>query len=284
MNAAELYNRMETDFSLAICTDDWSEMAANEYITAHYLKRYMGLVTDNADTIKYAYTAVFPSQKVIEKIINDNRSEALLFVHHPMIWDITKNPAFTDIPISLLQALRERKISIYNLHVPLDSNATPYGTTLNLAKALGINITDAFCEYGGVNVGIIGTVAYETTAALQQHFNNIVGHKTALYPYGGDAIDNQTIALVAGGGNMAEEYPILRERGINTYITGIAKMVESFPPSVEAHNAAKENKVNILAGSHYSTEKFACIKMVEYFEKLGIAGEFVPDVPCLEDM
>ena len=55
-------------------------------------------------------------------------------------------------------------------------------------------------------------------------------------------------------------------------------------PSIDAHNIAKANRINILAGTHYSTEKFACIKMIEYFQKLGIPGEFVHDSPCMEDM
>ena len=89
---------------------------------------------------------------------------------------------------------------------------------------------------------------------------------------------------MAGGGNEAAVYPFLRNKGINTFVTGIGRQVKNYQPSVDVHNAAKENGVNILAGAHYSTEKFACMKMVEYFSQQGIAGEFIPDVPCLEDM
>jgi len=279
----KLYAKIEQDFRLFQCTDDWSEIAVNEFITPQFSERYMGLVTDNTDVVNYVYSAVFPSEIVIDKIIADNRCEALLFVHHPMRWDITQVPAFIDIPVDTLKELRRRKISIYNLHVPLDANGT-YGTTYNLAKALGVNITDEFCEYGGVNVGIIGDIGCCTTAELKHRFEKAVGHEVSLYPYGGAAIAVSKVALVAGGGNDAAIYPLLRERGINTFITGIAALQESFAPSVEAHAAAKENKINILAGTHYSTEKFACIKVLEYFAGLGIPGEFIADVPCLRDM
>ena len=57
-----------------------------------------------------------------------------------------------------------------------------------------------------------------------------------------------------------------------------------YQPAVDGHISAKENGVNILAGTHYSTEKFACMKMVEYFSRLGVPGEFIPDLPCMEDM
>jgi len=282
MNANELYNRMETDFRLSLCKDFWEEMDFNEYITNQYRERYMGLVTDNTDKINYAYTAVFPSQAAIDKIINDGRREALLFVHHPMQWDINKTPVFSDIPIDSLRELRERKISIYNLHVPLDANGT-YGTTYNLAAALGIGMDEEFDEYGGVYVGVIGKTEYRTINELKQRFETAVGHDVKLYSYGEDFIKNNTVALVAGGGNEAAVYPLLREKGINTFLTGIARQA-NYQPSIDAHNAAKENGVNILAGTHYSTEKFACMKMVEYFARQGILSEFVPDTPCMEDM
>ena len=283
MNATKLYNQLEQDFRLSICKDDWSEIRADEFITPQYLKRYMGLVTDNSENITYAYTAVFPSPAVIAKIIKDNRREAMLFVHHPVDWDITKPPVFTNIPVDDMKELQKRKISMYNLHTPLDA-VGEYSTGVTLAHALGIRITGEFDEYHGVNVGVLGTVNCTTIPQLKAQFEEVVGHEVALYPYGESAIKDGKVALVAGGGNEAAVYPYLREHGINTFITGIASMRDSYPPSVEAHNSAKENGVNILAGSHYSTEKFACMKMVEYFAKLGIPGEFVPDKPCMEDM
>lgn len=283
MIAKELYDCLEKDFRLSICHDDWSEMGINQYITQNYRERYMGLVTDSADEINYVYTAVFPSPEVIGKIIGDNSRDALLFVHHPMNWDITRTPVFSDIPPDDFQALKEQKISIYNLHVPLDANGL-YGTTYNFANALGISMTDEFEEYGGVNVGIIGVTEYNTVAELQQRFESVAGHEVKLYPYGGEIIKDGKAALVAGGGNDAEVYPFLREQGINVYLTGIANRREYYQPSVEAHNAAKECGINILAGTHYSTEKFACIKMVEYFSRLGLQGEFIHDRPCIEDM
>ena len=283
INATELYNHMEADFRLSACSDDWSEIEPSGYITSQYLKRYMGLVTDNTDTISCAYTAVFPSPDVINKIIRDDRREAMLFVHHPMHWDITKTPVFTSIPLDTLEELRTRKISIYNLHTPLDAIG-PYGTTVNLANALGITKTDEFCQYHGVLVGVIGTTDCGTVAELIARFERAVGHEVTLYPYGDNNISVHKVALVAGGGNDADVYPYLHERGINTFITGVASMRTGHQPSVDAHNSAKENGVNILAGSHYSTEKFACIKMVEYFSKLGIQGEFVASRPCMHDI
>ena len=50
------------------------------------------------------------------------------------------------------------------------------------------------------------------------------------------------------------------------------------------HEFEKENKINIIGGTHYSTEKFACIALSEYFEKIGLTCEFIEDHPILEDI
>ena len=200
-----------------------------------------------------------------------------------MDWDITKVPVFTDISAQSLEMLKQRNISIFNYHAPLDANGE-YSTTTNFAKALGIKITDEFYEYHKVLVGIIGTTDCNTINDLQYKFDNTVGHKTKLYQYGDTNIKDNKVALIAGGGNEADVYPLLKERGINTFLTGIANLRTYYQPSVNSHNSARDCKVNILSGTHYSTEKFACIKMVEYFDKLGINGEFISDKPCMDDM
>ena len=47
----------------------------------------------------------------------------------------------------------------------------------------------------------------------------------------------------------------------------------------------KENYIlNLIGGTHYSSEKFACMAVCEYFSKLGLQAEFVEDIPCFEDL
>lgn len=53
--------------------------------------------------------------------------------------------------------------------------------------------------------------------------------------------------------------------------------------SARAHDHARKNGMTILGGTHYSTEKFACIAMVDYFKKACLDAEFIPDLPVMED-
>lgn len=54
--------------------------------------------------------------------------------------------------------------------------------------------------------------------------------------------------------------------------------------SVAAHKLEEENKVNLIGGTHYSSEKYACIAVCDYFTELGLQAEFVADIPCFEDL
>jgi hypothetical protein len=47
---------------------------------------------------------------------------------------------------------------------------------------------------------------------------------------------------------------------------------------------AKRGRVNVMGATHYSTEKYACVAMVDYFHKLGLDAEFVAGPPCRADL
>ena len=79
MNAEELYQKLDNDFEVEKLTDDWKEMDFNEYISENFKKRYMGLVLDNSREIKKVYTAVFPEEKILNRILDLGEKDILLF-------------------------------------------------------------------------------------------------------------------------------------------------------------------------------------------------------------
>jgi putative NIF3 family GTP cyclohydrolase 1 type 2 len=282
MKAYELYNLMEKDFELKSCTDSW-KMKFSEYITDDFKNKSMGLVLDNTNIINKVYTAVFPTYAILDKILDSGEKDILLFTHHPKIWDITKVPAFIDISEEYLESLKENQISMYTLHTPLDKNG-PYSTSINLANRLDIKIDEEFCEDEGVNIGIIGSTDLNHIEKLCIKVSNTVGHNVKLFRYGDNIIKESKIALIAGGGNISDILPQLHEKGINTFITGVTRIEEKFEPSVIFHKIANELGINIIGATHYSTEKYACIEAVKYFENLGIESEFAEGIYDLEDL
>jgi len=281
MKAEELYQLLEQDFITPEMSDDWFNHMneVSDFLCENFKKRSMGLVCDFTAEINKVYTAVFPSNNVLEKILEDGVQDALLFVHHPQIWDIRNSPnVFLDMDRELLQRFKERRISIYNLHVPLD-NFGEYSTSLSLAKALGLKIENAFAPYFGALCGVFGKTNLVSVQELRKQFQDTIGHEVSLYDYGDDEIKG--IAVVAGGGNDIDVLTDVFNSGVNTFITGITTKNNH---SKEAHDFAKKNKINILGGTHYSTEKFACISMTDYFKDLGICSEFVKDTPLMDDL
>ncbi len=283
MEAKKLYQILDKEFDLVHCKDDWSEIDLNDFISDNFRKRFMGLVLDNAKDIERVYTTVFPTDDVLKKILNSGETNILLFTHHPMIWDITKIPSFININPDLLPKLKEKRISLYTLHVPLDKNGE-YSTTTNLAKALDIVPESEFCEYFGVNVGIIGKTNLYTVEELANKIKQAVGHKVKLYKYGAKEIKDGKVALVAGGGNDPDTISEIAKFRINVFVTGITKLSRDYMPSIKAHALLKKFKINLIGATHYSTEKFACIAMNNYFRNLGLPCEFIEGEPALEDM
>jgi putative NIF3 family GTP cyclohydrolase 1 type 2 len=284
LNAEQLYESLNKKFELdRIQEDEWSALDLGDYVTENFKETYKGLVLDNTKEIQKVYTAVFPSEHVLDYILATNAKNLLLFTHHPMIWDTSSagNP-FRNIPKKYLEELRERAISYYAIHVPLDRNG-PYSTTVSLARALEVEHEREFFDYFGVQVGVIGKTRHKSFLELSDFVEKKVGHQVRRWTYGESKIVNQKVALVAGGGNFPEVAEELADTDIRTYITGVAKKSRDYEPSLRFHDICKDHGINVITATHYSTEKWACNAVLKLFESLGISGEFVEDVPALTD-
>lgn len=284
MEAKVLYQRLDEEFELEQMIEDWSKMECNEYICENFKLRYMGLVLDNAQMITRVFTAVFPSDRVLQRILDMGETDVLLFTHHPMTWLSTADTVhFLNMPGALLTRLKERRISLYTLHLPLDKVGS-YSTGTTLAKAIDVMPETECYHYQGVYVGILGKTELTTVSDLARKVESAVGHRVKIWNYGTKEIREQRVALVAGGGNDPEIILELAEASVNTYVTGITKKSPGFQPSLDFHKEAKKEQINVIAATHYSTEKFACIAILDYFENQGLKGEFIADIPLLTDL
>jgi putative NIF3 family GTP cyclohydrolase 1 type 2 len=282
MEAKKLYARLEKDFIRKGMWDNWTEHMPKEelkFISANYKKRNMGVVCDNTKEINKVYTAVFPSDEVMKEILARNEKNIMLFIHHGATWDIRRNPVFTNMDLDLLEQFKEKRISIYNLHVPLD-NAGEYSTSNSLARKIKLKDLKPFGEYRGGLAGIIGKTSCKTLKELQERLAKVLGHKTVLYAYGDKRI-TRNVAVVAGGGNDLDILANMLDYKVSVLITGISALNEH---SRKAHEFERANRVSVIGGTHYSTEKFACMNLCEYFKNLGLKAEFIPEKPVLEDM
>ncbi|MCK4567121.1 MAG: Nif3-like dinuclear metal center hexameric protein [Candidatus Thorarchaeota archaeon] len=284
MIATDIYKKLNDEFEIdKLNEDEWSFFDLGDAVTESFRKTRKGLVLDNSTEINKVYTAVFPSEPVLDYIIASGAEDTLLFTHHPMIWDPSSGGfPFRNIPAKYLEVLEEKNISLYTIHVPLDRNG-PYSTTVSLARALEIKTEREFFDYHGVMVGIIGKTECTSNFELAAKIKETVGHLLKTWVYGSMQITNGNVALVAGGGNYPEIVEELAETDIKTYITGVTMKNPDYEPSMRFHEICQEHSINVIAATHYSTEKFACIAVQKFFEELGVPSEFLEDDPSFED-
>jgi putative NIF3 family GTP cyclohydrolase 1 type 2 len=284
MNAKKLYEKISIDFEIEKFKDDWSFIEYNEFINPDFKEKYIGVMLDNTYEIEKVYTSTFPDTEVLDDIISRNETDILLLSHHAMGYDPTlEGFPFFNIPADYLKKLKEQRVSFYVLHIPLDKNGD-YSTSVNLAKELQLEITSQFCEYLGCKVGVICETDFTKLTDFASHVENVIGHEIKIRQYGDEIIERNTIAIAAGGGCIDFVAQELAALGINTFLTGCTRPIPSFEPNMEFHRIAKENKINLIGATHYSTEKFACMAMVKYFTLLGIEAEFIEGTPCMEDL
>ena len=284
MNAKKLYEKIGIDFEIEKYKDDWSLVEYNEFINPDFKERYIGVMLDNTYEIEKVYTSTFPDTEVLDDIISRNETDVLLLSHHAMGYDPTlEGFPFYNIPTDYLKRLKEQRVSFYVLHIPLDKNGD-YSTSVNLAKELQLEITSQFCEYLGNKVGVICETNFTKLEDFALHVENVIGHEIKVRQYGDEIIERNTVAVAAGGGCIDFVAQELAALGINTYLTGCTRPIPSFGPNMEFHRIAKENKINLLGATHYSTEKYACMAMVEYIAGLGIEAKFIEGTPCMEDL
>ncbi|MBS1267239.1 MAG: GTP cyclohydrolase 1 type 2 [Candidatus Woesearchaeota archaeon] len=281
MKAKQLYGKLEKDFIKPEMADVWIERMKpiSKFLTKSFREREIGLVCDNTDNIEKVYTAVFASEKVMKELLEKNVKNALLFVHHPMGWQLDKAPdIFKNMDLNLLEKFKENNISIYCLHVPLD-NVGEYGTPLTFANALDLKPVKEFAPYHGSMSGLFCSTDCSTLTELGKKFKKAVGHVVKVYDYGDKKI-NGKVALIPGGG-FTEESDAIAQYGADVFVVGVTALTDY---SKQAHEFFKKNRINLIGGTHYSTEKFSMIKMCEYFEKLGLKAEFVEDKPMMADL
>jgi putative NIF3 family GTP cyclohydrolase 1 type 2 len=283
MKASDLYAQLEKDFIKPGLTDEWAKymVPIHDFLTDKFKSRSMGLVCGFTTEVKKVYTAVFPSYAVMQAILNKGERDIMLFVHHPSNWDLAKAPPiFHLMNIPQLEKFRDRHISIYNLHVPLD-NYSEYSTSATLAKSIGLTNLKPFYEYYGSLACVYGKTACKTVNEMREIFAEAMGHKVGVYLYGSHEIKNGTVAVAAGGGNITDLHEQLAKDGVNLLVTGVT--VEA-PFSKDAHEKAREKQINLLGGTHYSTEKPACQAMCGYFKKLGLPSEFIEGEAGMGDL
>lgn len=260
-----LYEKLEAYFKPDECSDV-------------FLK---GLQCDNTDIVRHVYTSTFIGAEVFDFLKKENARECLLFTHHPVPQRQGINSPPASISESEFEFLKENKINLFAYHIPLDKNS-PYSPSVSLAAALSAKPYGEFYFQDNVFMGVLCKSDYKSVSELTATLERAIGHKAKLYPYGSPKLENGCFAVMAGGASDEGIYSELKEKGVNTLVTGMTS------PKIEwlktVHAEARKNKINLIGATHYSSEKFSLISITEFFEDCGLPSRFIPETPRMEEL
>ena len=100
------------------------------------------------ENVKKIFLAVFPTDEVLERFIEESNSGDLLFMHHPLLMECGDpkgvwGKGFVPIKEKYIKQIKEKELSFYTCHVPMDYHAN-LGTSVAIAKQLNAEIIDGF--------------------------------------------------------------------------------------------------------------------------------------------
>jgi putative NIF3 family GTP cyclohydrolase 1 type 2 len=283
MKLDDVVAELDAYFRVPDVLDDarWYERAEpywRDYAERAWIERRNGLMVRGADEVDRAATCVFAS----DAIVAGAEPRTLLFCEHPL--DFADVPGFLPLSRASFETMRERGISLYNAHAPLDMHPEVSPSRL-LATGIGLERLE---EYFPIAEGLQGGAAIVGDSLL-----SLEGLAEAIRGYLGEEIpvhvltrprqDAGRVAVVAGGGAVPEILEASLERDCQTYVTGNAATnceLEFVQAEVRAfRELAEENGVALIDATHYGTEKPPQLAMVEWFRARGLEAEFRPDGP-----
>lgn len=270
----------------SVRNDDWlslfdlvhPEPYWREFVEPAWLERCNGLMVRGAEEVERAATCVFPSDAIVEQLA----PQTLLFSEHPL--DFADEPGFLPLARTTFETMRERGISFYHAHAPLDMHPEISPSRL-CAEAVGLEHLE---EYFPIADGIPGGAAIAgdsqlTVDGLADAFRAYLGPEIKVHVLTRPRQEAGRVAVVAGGGAQREILEASLERRCQTYVTGNAAtncVIEEVQREVGEFRAlADEAGIALIDAMHYGMEKPPQLAMVEWFRTRGLPAEFVPDGP-----
>jgi len=288
MKTSEVSARLDTFFRLdsygpedfAEIIDFWrgARVPFERYVTPRFAERHNGLMLEGAPQVARVFTLVFPSEEVLAEVERLAGGEpALIFTHHPMDFE-TSDRGLIAVSEEWLRRLKEARVSFYSAHAPLDCHER-ISTSRSLARACGVPAQETFAKYMGGHAGVYGRIGPVPLADFVDRVKRACGVERADLKEHGFVVER--VAVVAGGAAFPALMQEALDAGCDTYVTGDFRVrhggpwAEEHRPDFDAFVA--QVPLNLVGGSHAGTEGLVLKRdMIEWFAKLGLPAEFVP--------
>lgn len=288
MTLDEVVRELDAYFRLAEVENDapWGELYDSlggahwrEYAEPAWAERWNGLMVRGHADVERAATCVFPSDAIIEAL----EPRTLLFSEHPIAYD-DDVAGFNPLTPGSFEAMKERGVSFYHAHGPLDMHPEVSPSRL-CAAGLGLTELD---EYLPIVDGIPGGAAVIgrsdlTTDELAERLRTFLGEEIPVSVLFAPRAHAGRVAIAAGGGAQRPILEASLERDCQTFVTGNAATrcrLDFVQKEVADFRAlAEEEGVAIVDGTHYGTEKPPQLAMVNWFTSRGLPARFAHGKP-----
>ena len=184
---------------------------------------FNGLMLKGASRIEKVFLAVFPTDYVLDRFIQESNEGDLLFMHHPLLMECGDpkgkwGQGFVPIKEKYIKQIKEKGLSVYTCHIPLDCHKK-LGTNIAIAKELNAEVliddtTNAKNDYV-LYCSIENTNTDSLISTLEEIFDipyvDLEGRKLGSI---------RKVAIVAGCGDVVGWMKEAEENGVQAYITG----------------------------------------------------------------
>jgi putative NIF3 family GTP cyclohydrolase 1 type 2 len=283
MKLAQLVHDLDVYFRVREVKNDfaWSVLYTEPYwrdfAEPGFDVLWNGLMLRGGEEVTQAATCVFPTDRLVAGL----EPGTFLFSEHAA--DFTDEAGFFPLARSSFELMRDRGISFYHVHLPLDVH--PEISPSRLCAA-GLGLTDlrecfTVCDLPGGAV-VVGQSTL-TLDQLAERLHTSLGEEVPVQVLTRPRDEAGCVAVAAGGGADPAALEESLRHGCTTYVTGNAAtrcrlaFAQEGPRAFRAR--AEAAGVAVLDATHYGTEKPPQIAMVKWFQSRGIEAEFLPDVP-----
>jgi putative NIF3 family GTP cyclohydrolase 1 type 2 len=248
------------------------------FVEPLYAQRFNGLVRRGDRRVGSVYGACFPSTDVLDAWLAVAEPGDLLVTHHPI--DVRNGSPDGDVwaegfvPIAprYLDAIVERRLSLYACHAPMDTSLR-VGTAAAIVEALQGRILDHFWPYGGRHAGHVVDIPATSSVALVRRVREIFGI-TTVEVKGALRDSLSRVAVVAGVGDHIEQMAIAEGLGAQAYLTGELHVRIEGPYGrskfADAEGFAASTGMTLIGVSHAASEHL----VIETQLARWFAGEF----------
>ena len=234
----------------------------DEYLHINEIADYgpQGLqVESDNDEIERIALAVDVAPQVIEAAASWQAD--MLLVHHGILWREVEKIAG---PLGRrVRLLLQHGMNLYAAHLPLDAH-TEVGNNAVLAQMLNLDVTEWWCAPRGTPIGVLGSVARETSLAeLVNLIQDELATQARVLAYGPEQVNK--VAIISGFG--ADQIAEAKRLGADTFVTGEMSHANYW--------AAADHEMNVIFAGHYATETVGTRALGSHLErKFGLDIEF----------